>query len=82
MFHRAAPAALPSAPPRFSSETQAATQVPRPSVAFVTQDAYLFHDTIRENIIFGLGDVSDRDLIDACKAMAIGAMRLLNSELT
>jgi len=45
--------------------------VPRPSVAFVTQDAYLFHDTIRENIIFGLGDVSDRDLIDACKAAQI-----------
>jgi ABC-type multidrug transport system fused ATPase/permease subunit len=45
--------------------------IPRPSVAFVTQDAYLFHDTIRENIVFGLGDVSDRELIDACKAAQI-----------
>src|SRR5260370_36310349 len=43
-------------------------ELPRPSVAFVTQDAYLFHDTIRENIIFGLGHVSDRALIDACQA--------------
>jgi ATP-binding cassette subfamily B protein len=49
----------------------ASIDVPRPSVAFVTQDAYLFHDTIRENIIFGLGDVSDRELIDACIAAQI-----------
>lgn len=51
--------------------TGAGPELPRPSVAFVTQDAYLFHDTIRENITFGLAQVADRDLIDACKAAQI-----------
>ena len=45
--------------------------LPRPSVAFVTQDAYLFHDTIRNNIAFGLSDLSDRELVSACRAAQI-----------
>ncbi|HUP84156.1 MAG TPA: ABC transporter ATP-binding protein [Acidimicrobiales bacterium] len=46
-------------------------EVPRPSVAFVTQDAHLFHDTIRANIAFGLGEVSEKELVAACKAAQI-----------
>jgi ATP-binding cassette, subfamily B, bacterial len=45
--------------------------VPRPSLAFVTQDAHLFHDTIRANIAFGLGEVSEKELVAACKAAQI-----------
>ncbi|HVM08352.1 MAG TPA: ABC transporter ATP-binding protein [Acidimicrobiales bacterium] len=45
--------------------------VPRPSVAFVTQDAHLFHDTIRNNITFGLGEVSEKELVAACRAAQI-----------
>jgi ABC-type multidrug transport system fused ATPase/permease subunit len=45
--------------------------LPRPSVAFVTQDAHLFHDTIRANITFGLGEVSEKELVAACRVAQI-----------
>lgn len=48
-----------------------APDLPRPSVAFVTQDAHLFHDTIRANIAFGLGEVSEKELVAACRAAQI-----------
>ena len=44
---------------------------PRPSIAFVTQDAHLFHDTIRANITFGLGELSEKELVAACRAAQI-----------
>jgi ATP-binding cassette, subfamily B, bacterial len=47
------------------------SDTPRPSVAYVTQDAHLFHDTLRNNITFGLSDVPDRELIAACRAAQI-----------
>jgi len=48
-----------------------APDMPRPSVAFVTQDAHLFHDTIRANITFGLGEVSEKELVAACRAAQV-----------
>jgi ABC-type multidrug transport system fused ATPase/permease subunit len=48
---------------------KAATQ--QPAIAFVTQDAHLFHDTIRNNLTFGMGDVTDQELIAACRAAQI-----------
>jgi ABC-type multidrug transport system fused ATPase/permease subunit len=47
------------------------TDLPRPSIAFVTQDAHLFHDTIRANITFGLGEVSEKELVAACRVAQI-----------
>jgi ATP-binding cassette subfamily B protein len=37
----------------------------------VTQETYLFHDTIRENLRYANPDASDEDLIEACKAANI-----------
>lgn len=48
-----------------------APDLPRPSIAFVTQDAHLFHDTIRANITFGLGEVSEKELVAACRVAQI-----------
>lgn len=34
----------------------------RSKISYVTQDTFLFHDTIRNNIVFGQADVSDEEL--------------------
>lgn len=39
----------------------------RKSVGFVQQDVFLFTGTIRENILYGNPDASDRDIIEAAK---------------
>lgn len=36
-------------------------------VSMVLQDVYLFHETIRENIMFGRKDATEEDMIDASK---------------
>ncbi|MFC6020165.1 ABC transporter ATP-binding protein [Plantactinospora solaniradicis] len=43
----------------------------RHSIGIVTQDAYLFHATIRENLTYARPDATEQDLIDACKAAQI-----------
>jgi ATP-binding cassette subfamily B protein len=48
-----------------------APDMPRPSVAFVTQDAHLFHDTIRENLRFAKPDATDAELVEALRAAQI-----------
>jgi len=41
------------------------------TVGVVTQDAHLFHDTIRANLGYACPGATERDLIDACKAARI-----------
>ncbi len=37
------------------------------NISMVLQDVYLFHDTIRENILFGRKDASEAEMVDAAK---------------
>ncbi len=39
----------------------------RSAIAFVSQDVFLFHGTVRENIVYGRLDASDEDIISAAK---------------
>jgi ATP-binding cassette subfamily B protein len=41
------------------------------SVGVVTQDAHLFHDTIRANLLYARPDATEDELIEACKAARI-----------
>ncbi|MFN0091454.1 MAG: ABC transporter ATP-binding protein [Acidimicrobiales bacterium] len=41
------------------------------SVGFVTQENYLFHATIAENLRYARPDATDDDLVDACRQAAI-----------
>ncbi|MEV7289140.1 ABC transporter ATP-binding protein [Streptomyces sp. NPDC093252] len=41
------------------------------TVGIVTQDAYLFHDTIRANLLYARPGASDAELIEACEAARI-----------
>jgi ATP-binding cassette subfamily B protein len=43
----------------------------RESVGVVTQDAHLFHDTIRANLLYARPEASEEDLRDACSAAHI-----------
>jgi ATP-binding cassette subfamily B protein len=40
----------------------------RDTVGVVTQDAHLFHDTIRANLLYARPDATEQDLIEACEA--------------
>jgi len=40
-------------------------------VGVVTQDAHLFHDTIRENLAFARPGATEQELIEACRAAQI-----------
>ncbi len=37
------------------------------NISMVLQDVYLFHETIRENILFGRGDATEEEMIEAAK---------------
>jgi ATP-binding cassette, subfamily B, bacterial len=41
------------------------------AVGVVTQDAHLFHDTIRTNLLYARPDATELDLVEACKAAQI-----------
>jgi ATP-binding cassette, subfamily B, bacterial len=41
------------------------------AVGVVTQDAHLFHDTIRANLAYARDGATDQELIDACRAAQI-----------
>jgi ATP-binding cassette subfamily B protein len=43
----------------------------RDTVGVVTQDAHLFHDTIRANLLYARPDATEQELIEACKAARI-----------
>jgi len=40
-------------------------------VGVVTQDAHMFHDTIRNNLLYARPEASETDLVEACKAAQI-----------
>jgi len=44
------------------------------TVGVVTQDAHLFHDTIRTNLLYARPGATERDLIEACEAARIQEM--------
>lgn len=39
----------------------------RANIGMVTQETYLFHDTLRANLLYARPDASETELIDACK---------------
>lgn len=39
----------------------------RDQIGIVTQDTYLFHGTIRDNLLYAKGDATEAELIEACK---------------
>jgi ATP-binding cassette, subfamily B, bacterial len=41
------------------------------SIGVVTQDAHLFHDTIRANLLYAREDATERELIEACEAARV-----------
>jgi ATP-binding cassette, subfamily B, bacterial len=41
------------------------------TVGVVTQDAHLFHDTIRANLLYGRPGASEEELVEACQAAQI-----------
>jgi ATP-binding cassette, subfamily B, bacterial len=41
------------------------------AIGVVTQDAYLFHDTIRANLMYARRDATEREVIEACEAARI-----------
>jgi ATP-binding cassette, subfamily B, bacterial len=43
----------------------------RSTVGVVTQDAHLFHDTIRANLLYARPAASEKDLVEACEAAQI-----------
>ncbi|MFB9391038.1 ABC transporter ATP-binding protein [Streptomyces coeruleoprunus] len=43
----------------------------RDTVGVVTQDAHLFHDTIRANLLYACPDATEKDLVEACLAARI-----------
>jgi ATP-binding cassette subfamily B protein len=43
----------------------------RDTVGVVTQDAHMFHDTIRGNLTYARPDATEQDLIEVCKAAQI-----------
>jgi ATP-binding cassette subfamily B protein len=43
----------------------------RDTIGIVTQDAYLFHATIRENLTYARPGATDQELVEACRAAQI-----------
>jgi ATP-binding cassette subfamily B protein len=43
----------------------------RDTIGVVTQDAHLFHDTIRANLLYARPDATETDLAEACRAARI-----------
>ena len=46
----------------------------RQGIGIVTQDAHLFHDTIRANLLYAKPDATEQELIEACQAAQIGGL--------
>jgi ATP-binding cassette subfamily B protein len=44
----------------------------REVIGVVTQDTYLFHDTIRANLLYARPDATEQELVEACAAARIG----------
>ncbi len=48
-----------------------ATSALRGAEAFVEQDTYLFHDSIRDNLLVAKPDATDEELVAACRAASV-----------
>lgn len=48
-----------------------ATSALRRAEAFVEQDTYLFHDSIRDNLLVAKPDATDEELVAACRAASV-----------
>jgi ATP-binding cassette subfamily B protein len=46
----------------------------RAAIGVVTQDAHMFHDTIRANLLFAKPDATEDELIEAVRAAQIGEL--------
>jgi ATP-binding cassette subfamily B protein len=46
----------------------------RDGIGVVTQDAHLFHDTIRANLLYARPDATEAELLAACDAAQIGTL--------
>jgi ATP-binding cassette, subfamily B, bacterial len=46
----------------------------RDAVGVVTQDAHMFHDTIRANLLYARPDASEEELLEACSSAQIRAL--------
>lgn len=46
----------------------------RESVGVVSQDAHLFHDSIRANLLYARPDATETELLEACSAAHIGSL--------
>jgi ATP-binding cassette subfamily B protein len=46
----------------------------RDTVGVVTQDAHMFHETIRSNLLYARPDATEAELVDACEAARIWDM--------
>ena len=51
-----------------------ALQSLREAVGVVTQDAHMFHDTIRANLLYARPDATDPEILAACDAAQIGEL--------
>lgn len=47
--------------------TQISSENWQENISMVLQDVYLFHDTIRENILFGRKDATEEEMVEAAK---------------
>ena len=52
----------------------------RQQIGIVTQETYLFHDTIKANLMYAKDGASDQEVIDACKAANIHEVIMEMSE--
>ncbi|HWE53942.1 MAG TPA: ABC transporter ATP-binding protein [Acidimicrobiales bacterium] len=41
------------------------------AIGVVSQDAHLFHDTVRKNLLYANPDATDQELVDACRSARI-----------
>lgn len=48
-----------------------ATSALRDAEAFVEQDTYLFHDSVRDNLLVAKPDATDEELVAACRAASV-----------
>ncbi|MBI1350812.1 MAG: ATP-binding cassette domain-containing protein [Actinomycetales bacterium] len=46
----------------------------RDAVGVVTQDAHLFHETIRSNLLYARPEATEEELLEACRAAQIGTL--------